>query len=169
MKISITQLNALDQASFVSLLGSIYEHSPWMAERTWQKRSFVDREALLQAFRATLASASEAEQLALIRAHPDLAGKAALRGELTVESTKEQASAGLDQCSPEELARFTELNAAYKQKFAFPFIMAVKNATRAQILQGFETRIKHDLAQEFATALEQINRIAAFRVNDLVE
>jgi 2-oxo-4-hydroxy-4-carboxy-5-ureidoimidazoline decarboxylase len=169
VKISITQLNALDQVSFVSLLGGIYEHSPWMAERTWQKRPFADREAVLQAFRATLASASEAEQLALIRAHPDLAGKAALRGELTVASSKEQASAGLDQCSAKELARFTELNAAYKQKFAFPFIMAVKHATRAQILQGFETRIKHDLAQEFAMALEQINRIAAFRVNDLVE
>lgn len=169
MKISITQLNALDQASFVSLLGDIYEHSPWMAERTWQSRPFADREAVLQAFRATLASASEAEQLALIRAHPDLAGKAALRGELTVASSKEQASAGLDQCSAEELARFTELNAAYQQKFTFPFIMAVKHASRGQILQGFEQRIQQTTAEEFATALEQINCIASLRLTERVD
>lgn len=169
MKKSIAELNTLDQVAFVRFLGGVYEHSPWMAERTWQARPFVGREALLKAFRATLAAASETEQLALIRAHPDLAGRAALRGELTAESSHEQASAGLDQCSPEELARFTELNTAYKHKFAFPFIMAVKNATRAQILQGFEARMSHELAREFATALEQINRIAAFRINDLVD
>lgn len=169
MKISIAALNTLSQAEFVSLLGGIYEHSPWMAERTWQARPFVDHAALLIAFRQTLVAATEAEQLVLIRAHPDLAGKAALRGELTVESSHEQASAGLDQCSPEELARFTELNTAYIDKFAFPFIMAVKNATRAQILQGFEQRIQHPPEQEFVTALEQINRIAAFRLSDLVD
>lgn len=169
MKISVARLNTLDQAEFVRLLGGIYEHSPWMAERTWQARPFADQEALLQAFRATLGKASKAEQLALIRAHPDLAGKMALQGELTVESSKEQASAGLDQCNAEELVRFTELNTAYKQKFAFPFIMAVKNATRAQILQGFEQRIHHSSQQEFATALAEINRIAGYRLSELFE
>lgn len=169
MKQSMNELNALSQTEFVTLFGGVYEHSPWMAERTWQARPFVDREALLRAFRQTLAVATEAEQLALIRAHPDLAGRAALRGELTAESNQEQASAGLDQCSLEELARFTELNTAYKVRFAFPFIMAVKNATRAQILQGFAVRIQHPPEQEFATALEQINRIAAFRLSDLVD
>ncbi|WP_298606968.1 2-oxo-4-hydroxy-4-carboxy-5-ureidoimidazoline decarboxylase [uncultured Thiothrix sp.] len=169
MKISVARLNTLDQAEFVRLLGGIYEHSPWMAERTWQARPFADQEALLQAFRAALGKASKAEQLALIRAHPDLAGKVALQGELTVESSKEQASAGLDQCNAEELVRFTELNTAYKQKFAFPFIMAVKNATRAQILQGFEQRIHHSSQQEFATALAEINRIAGYRLSELFE
>ncbi|TXH70498.1 MAG: 2-oxo-4-hydroxy-4-carboxy-5-ureidoimidazoline decarboxylase [Thiothrix sp.] len=169
MKKTLAELNTLNQAEFVSCLGGIYEHSPWMAERTWQARPFADLDALLSAFRASLAKATEAEQLALIRAHPDLAGKAALRGELTAESNSEQASAGLDQCTPEELARFTALNTAYQQKFGFPFIMAVKNATRAQILQGFEQRIHHKPIDEFSTALEQINRIAAFRLTALIE
>lgn len=169
MKKTMAELNALSQAEFINLLGGVYEHSPWLAERTWQARPFTNHEALLNAFKQNLATATAAEQLALIRAHPDLAGRAALRGELTVESSKEQASAGLDQCSPEELIKFTELNAEYKQKFAFPFIMAVKNATRVQILQGFEQRIQHSPAQEFRMALEEINRIANFRLNDLVE
>lgn len=169
MKLSITVLNALSQAEFVSLLGGIYEHSPWMAERTWQARPFKDHAALLSVFRQTLDSATEAEQLGLIRAHPDLAGKTALRGELTVESNQEQASAGLDQCTVEELALFTALNTAYQAKFTFPFIMAVKGATRTQILAGFEQRIQHSPTEEFTNALEQINRIASFRLSDLVE
>lgn len=169
MKKTIAELNAFSQIAFVSFLGGIYEHSPWMAERSWQLRPFVDQAALIKAFQQSLAAATEAEQLNLIRAHPDLAGRAALRGELTAESNKEQASAGLDQCSPAELARFTELNTVYKQRFAFPFIMAIKNATRAQILQGFEQRIQHRPAEEFATALVEINRIARLRLLDLVE
>lgn len=169
MKKSLAELNTLSQADFVSLLGGVYEHSPWMAERSWQARPFADCASLLSAFRQTLAAATQAEQLALIRAHPDLAGRAALRGELTVESSQEQASAGLDQCSADELARFTALNTAYKQRFGFPFIMAVKQATRMQILQGFEQRIQHSPADEFITALEEVNRIAGFRIADLLE
>lgn len=111
----------------------------------------------------------DSAQLALIRVHPDLAGKAALRGELTAESTREQAGAGLDQLTPDEFARFTELNERYTTRFGFPFIMAVKNATKHQILSGFEQRIDNTPELEFATALEQINRIAAFRIADLVE
>lgn len=168
MKKTMTELNVLKQAEFIYLLGTVYEHSPWVAERSWAARPFADQEHLLAALGASLAQASPSEQLALIRAHPDLAGKAALAGELTTASTSEQASAGLDQCSPEELARFHELNAAYQARFGFPFIMAVKNATRQQILAGFEARIHHTPEQEFAMALEQINRIAAFRVQDLI-
>lgn len=168
MKQTMTALNALSQAEFVHLLGGIYEHSPWVAERTWAARPFTDKENLLAALHETLMQAPATEQLALIQAHPDLAGKAALSGELTAASTHEQASAGLDQCSPEELARFQQLNSAYQARFGFPFIMAVKNATRQQILAGFETRIKHSPEQEFATALAQIQRIAAFRVHDLI-
>lgn len=168
MKHSIAQLNQLDKVTFVDLLGSVYEHSRWVAERAAQARPFADKAALLSAMQQVLADAAEAEQLALIRGHPDLAGKAALRGELTQASTNEQASAGLDQCSPEELARFHELNTRYKERFGFPFIMAVKNATRQQILAGFESRIDHSAEQEFAMALTQINRIALFRINDLI-
>ncbi len=165
---AVSALNALEQPAFVALLGKVYEHSPWVAERTFSNRPFADRETLLQAMRTALANASRDEQLALIRAHPDLAGKAALRGELTAESTREQAGAGLDQCSPAELARFHQLNDAYKARFGFPFIMAVKNASKEHILAGFEARINNSLDDEFATALVQINRIAGFRVNDLV-
>ncbi|QQZ29362.1 2-oxo-4-hydroxy-4-carboxy-5-ureidoimidazoline decarboxylase [Thiothrix subterranea] len=169
MKTSLSALNQLDQAAFVALLGGVYEHSPWMAERSFAYLPFADVDALLQAMRATLAQADHDEQLALIRAHPDLAGKAALRGELTAESTREQAGAGLDQLTPDEFARFTELNERYTTRFGFPFIMAVKNATKHQILSGFEQRIDNTPELEFATALEQINRIAAFRIADLVE
>ena len=168
MKYTIDSLNALNQADFVKLLGGVYEHSPWVAERAYPAKPFADREALLTAMRDSLAQASYEEQLALIRAHPDLAGKAALRGELTAASSNEQASAGLDQCSPEELAHFHDLNARYKERFEFPFIMAVKNATRQQILEGFETRINNSKSEEFVMALSQINRIAMFRVNDLI-
>lgn len=168
MKKTMAALNALSQTEFIALLGGVYEHSPWVAERSWAVRPFADHESLLAALRQTLAQAKPAEQLTLIRAHPDLAGKAALAGELTAASSREQASAGLDQCSPEELARFHELNTAYQARFGFPFIMAVKNATRQQILAGFESRLAHSPEQEFATALAQINRIAAFRVQDLI-
>ncbi|MEB4593215.1 2-oxo-4-hydroxy-4-carboxy-5-ureidoimidazoline decarboxylase [Candidatus Thiothrix sp. Deng01] len=169
MKTSIATLNQLNQAAFVALLGGVYEHSPWMAERCSAQAPFADVEALLQAMRATLAAASHQEQLALLRAHPDLAGKAALRGELTAESTREQAGAGLGTLTPDEFARFTALNEGYQARFGFPFIMAVKNASKHQILGGFEQRIDHTPEAEFTMALEQVNRIAAFRIADLIE
>lgn len=169
MKISITELNQLDREAFVALLGGVYEHSPWIAEHSITQQPFADLDALLQAMQKTLALASHDEQLALIRAHPDLAGKAAMRGELTTESTREQAGAGLDDLTADEFARLTELNESYQARFGFPFIMAVKNAHKHQIISGFEQRIKHAPEVEFATALEQINRIAAFRIADLIE
>lgn len=169
MKIAITDLNRLDREAFVALLGGVYEHSPWVAERSFAQQPFAAVDALLQAMRTTLAVASHDEQLALIRAHPDLAGKAAMRGELTAESTREQAGAGLGQLTPDEFARFTDFNECYKTRFGFPFIMAVKNATKYQIINGFEQRIDNTPEAEFATALEQINRIAAFRIADLIE
>ncbi|MHC3973289.1 2-oxo-4-hydroxy-4-carboxy-5-ureidoimidazoline decarboxylase, partial [Pseudomonas aeruginosa] len=106
-------------------------------------------------------------QLALINAHPDLAGKAAIRGELTASSTSEQAGAGIHECSAEEFARFTELNDAYKARFGFPFIKAVKGSNRHQILAAFEERIQHSADEEFATALAEINKIALFRLQQL--
>ncbi|WP_108445634.1 2-oxo-4-hydroxy-4-carboxy-5-ureidoimidazoline decarboxylase [Halomonas denitrificans] len=157
----------LDQARFVEQYGEIYEHSPWVAELAWQQglgREQDTPEGLAEAMGRVLAGASPERQLEVIRAHPDLAGKAAIAGELTDDSTREQAGAGLDQCTPEEMARFERLNAAYKKKFGFPFVMAVKGNDRHDILAAFETRLDNDQAEERRTAVEQINRIARFRL-----
>ncbi|SFU76200.1 2-oxo-4-hydroxy-4-carboxy-5-ureidoimidazoline decarboxylase [Halomonas korlensis] len=157
----------LDKADFLAAYGDIYEHSPWIAERAWENGLEARHDspaALATAMGQALSSASAEHQLEVIRAHPDLAGKAAIAGGLTDDSTREQAGAGLDQCSPEELARFERLNEAYKAKFGFPFVMAVKGSDRYAILDAFETRLENDPAEERRTAVEQINRIARFRL-----
>lgn len=157
----------LDQARFVEQYGEIYEHSPWVAGLAWQQGLGSEQdtpEGLAEAMGRVLTAASPERQLEVIRAHPDLAGKAAIAGELTDDSTREQAGAGLDQCTPEEMARFERLNAAYKEKFGFPFVMAVKGNDRHDILAAFETRLENDPAEERRTAVEQINRIARFRL-----
>ncbi|MDR5901938.1 2-oxo-4-hydroxy-4-carboxy-5-ureidoimidazoline decarboxylase [Halomonas icarae] len=162
----------LDKAAFVAAYGDIYEHSPWVAELAWDRGLNTDHDSpagLAMAMSEILTSASAERQLEVIRAHPDLAGKAAVAGELTDDSTREQAGAGLDQCSPEEMARFERLNEAYKTKFGFPFVMAVKGNDRHAILQAFETRLDNDLAEERRTAVEQINRIARFRLEARAE
>lgn len=156
--------------AYMDLYGGIYEHSPWIAEAAWQSRSgdSLDHlEALHAAMKAAVDAADQDPKLALIRAHPDLAGKAAQRGELTSESRSEQAGAGLDQCSAEEFADFQSLNAAYKEKFGFPFIIAVKGLDRAAILAAFRARLTHDQETEFDTAITQIHRIALLRLSDL--
>ncbi|TFH86041.1 2-oxo-4-hydroxy-4-carboxy-5-ureidoimidazoline decarboxylase [Billgrantia azerbaijanica] len=159
--------SSLDRDAFVDGYGDIYEHSPWVAADTWM-RGLTTREdtpsGLAAAMGRTLREAPPERQLEVIRAHPDLAGKAAIAGELTDDSTREQAGAGLDQCTPEEMARFERLNAAYKAKFAFPFVMAVKGSDRHAILAAFETRLENSLEEERRTAIEQINRIARFRL-----
>ncbi|MDR5891252.1 2-oxo-4-hydroxy-4-carboxy-5-ureidoimidazoline decarboxylase [Halomonas mongoliensis] len=157
----------LDRAAFVASYGEIYEHSPWVAELAWEQglNEAHDRpEALATLMGEMLESASPERQLEVIRAHPDLAGKAALAGTLTDDSTREQAGAGLDQCSPEELACFERLNEAYKEKFGFPFVMAVKGSDRFAILDAFEVRLENTPAEERRTAVAQINRIALFRL-----
>ncbi len=161
---------SLSEQAFVDRFGGVYEHSPWVAQRTWQHGldgSHSQVVVLGAAMADTLDKASKAEQLSLIRAHPDLAGKAALKGELTSDSTDEQASAGLDQCSREELARFEQLNSAYKARFDMPFIMAVRGSDRHQILAGFEERLKNEPVTEFKRALQEINRIALLRLETL--
>jgi len=150
----------------------LYEHSPWVAERTFQAgiSDHMDTpESLSEVLASTMLQASKQEQLELIRAHPDLAGKAAARGSLTEESNTEQSSAGLDQCSSQELADFHRLNDAYKAKFDFPFIMAVKNSNRHKILAAFEQRLEHDTETEFKTALTEINKIARLRLQAVFE
>lgn len=150
---------------FVGLYGGIYEHSAWVAEEAWDSADHrVDTGSLAEDFARCVDDAPYEAKLALIRAHPDLAGKAAISGELTDESTCEQTAAGIDQCTPEEFETFHSLNAAYKQKFGFPFVMAVRNSNRQDILEAFRTRLENDNETEFATAISEIHKIARLRL-----
>jgi 2-oxo-4-hydroxy-4-carboxy-5-ureidoimidazoline decarboxylase len=151
---------------FVKRYGGIYEHSPWVAEqvRVLLEDTVADADLLATLMADCVDNASVEKQLELIRAHPDLAGKAQVAGELTAASTAEQSSAGLDQCTAEEYEKFQALNAAYRKKFDFPFIMAVRNSTRAEILEAFAQRIENDYAREFETALVEIHKIAGLRL-----
>lgn len=165
-RLSLADLCALDQQTFTACLAGIYEHSPWIPERTYANRPFASRDALQQALAQTLDAASDAEKLALIRLHPELAGKAAVQGDLTDDSKREQSGAGLEQCSPDEFATIQRLNAEYGMKFGFPFIIAVKGLARHEIIAAMTRRIGHRQAEEFAEALAQIKRIAAFRLRE---
>ena len=161
---TVVEVNALTAAAFEKAFGDVAEHSPWVARNAAGDRPFVSRESMIRAFREAVLSASETAQLALIRAHPDLATKA----RLTDDSTREQAQAGLGTLSKEEFSRFTHLNDLYKSKFDFPFIFAVKGATKQQILASFAERVNHSKEDEFAMALEQVCRIFRFRIADRV-
>lgn len=164
----IETANALDRTAFVRAFGGIFEHSPWVAERACRKRPFKSIGTLHEAMMATVWEAPAASQMALLRAHPELAGKAALRGELTADSTVEQSGAGLDQCSAEELVRLTTLNAEYSAKFGFPFILAVKGYGRAGILREFARRVELEPSVEFDEALKQVARITRARLDALL-
>ena len=162
----------MTKEEFVSWYGSIYEHSPWIAEQAWESGlgSVHDSvEGLSEAMREVVDNADVKLQLGLIRAHPDLAGKAAVRGELTQESSNEQASAGIDQCSNDEFDRFQRYNRSYKEKFQFPFVMAVKGSSRTVILEAFEQRLDNNYEEEFARALAEIHKIARLRLESMVD
>jgi len=161
-------LSALDQHTFTDTLAAIYEHSPWIAERSWTLRPFASRDAVHQALAQTLDAASDAEKLGLIKAHPELAGKAAVRGELTDDSLREQSGAGLGHCSAEEFATISRINREYGEKFGFPFIIAVKGLDRADIIAAMQRRLAHSREAEFIEALAQIKRIAAFRLAEKI-
>lgn len=165
---SIADLSALSQADFVARLGDIFEHSPWVAERAWSARPFANLDALHAAMVAAVEAAAEAEQLALIRAHPELAGKEAAAGTLTAASTGEQRGAGLDQCTAAELARLRRLNADYRERFGFPFVIAVKGLGRDDILSALDARLANDRATEFRACLGQIAQIGRFRLQALL-
>jgi OHCU decarboxylase len=160
----------MSRPDFVARFGGVYEHSPWIAE-VLHDRGLTpaedSSEDLADAMAAVLAQADQAAKIALIRAHPDLAGRAAIAGEMTDASKSEQAGAGLDRCSPEEFHRFQELNEAYKVKFGFPFILAVGGRKRDEILAAFEERLGNDHDTEFATALDEVNKIARMRLEAL--
>jgi 2-oxo-4-hydroxy-4-carboxy-5-ureidoimidazoline decarboxylase len=166
--ISADELQRLERERFVELFGGVFEHAPWVAERAFAAGPFHGIEGLHGAMIEAMRRAPREQQLALIRAHPDLAGRAAIAGALTAASSAEQASAGLDQCTPSEFERFRELNDKYKEKFCFPFILAVKGRTRAEILAAFEQRLNNSVEAEFEEALNQIARIVRFRLEDLV-
>lgn len=155
----------MDRQAFIARFGGIYEHSPWVAEQVAELEPSVDDVPRLAELMADCVDNADTEQqLALIRAHPDLAGKAQIAGELTADSTAEQSSAGLDQCSKVEYEKFQALNDAYKDKFGFPFVMAVRGSSREEILDAFSKRLKNDYELEFETALEEIHKIARLRL-----
>jgi 2-oxo-4-hydroxy-4-carboxy-5-ureidoimidazoline decarboxylase len=165
---TLQQINAMDRAALTRLLGGIFEHSPWVAERAADKRPFVSVEQLHAAMVAEIEAAGLEAQLRLIRAHPELAGKAAVRGELTEESTREQSGAGLNSCSPEEFEKLQRLNAAYNERFGFPFIVAVRGHTRESIIALFEQRLANSREAEIRECLRQIYLIGRFRLEDLL-
>ncbi len=162
--ISLSDVNAMSPQAFLDAFGDVAEHSPWVAREASAFRPYASRDAMVRHFENAVRAANRAAQLALIRAHPDLATKA----KLTDDSTKEQAGAGLNTLTAEEFARFTDLNTRYKQRFGFPFIFAVKGATKHMILESFEQRVGNEPEAEFATALQQVCRIFRFRIEDRV-
>ncbi len=171
MPLTLEQLNAADRAAFTAALDGTYEHSPWIAERAWSMRPFATLAQLRQALVQVVRDAGVEPQLALIRAHPELAGKAMVSQTLTAESTNEQGKAGLTDCSAEELATLQRLNAEYKARFGFPFILAVRGPrgsglTKAQIIATFERRSQHPPDFERNECLRNIHRIAEIRLDD---
>lgn len=158
----------MEHGEFTRALGAVFEHSPWVAERAWAARPSKSMEDLHTAMVGAVRLASRNEQLALLRAHPDLAGKAARAGTMSAASLAEQSSAGLDRLTDEEYEQFSRLNAAYREKFGFPFIIAVRRHTRASILAAFESRLAHTVEQEIETALAQVFDIARMRLETLL-
>jgi 2-oxo-4-hydroxy-4-carboxy-5-ureidoimidazoline decarboxylase len=161
---TLDAINAMSVEDFVAAFGDVAEQSPWMAHQAAEARPFASRDALVAAFEAALRRSDETSQLALIRAHPDLA----TRAKLTQDSSREQADAGLDSLTPEEFSRFTDCNKAHWEKYGFPFIFAVKGATKHDILAAFTVRNGNTLAAERAVTLDQICRIYRLRIEDRV-
>jgi 2-oxo-4-hydroxy-4-carboxy-5-ureidoimidazoline decarboxylase len=168
MPLGAADLSKLSQAEFVAQVGGVYEKSPWVAERAHASAPFESLAALKTRLQQVVDDASHEEQLALLCAHPDLAGKAAVAGELTAESTEEQARAGLGSLTSDEMARFVKLNDTYKAKFGFPFILAVRNASKGTILGSFERRVHNSRGSEFAEALSQVHKIAWMRLRTII-
>jgi 2-oxo-4-hydroxy-4-carboxy-5-ureidoimidazoline decarboxylase len=167
--VSLQGLNSSDQAGFIAALGDIYEHAPWVAQAVYGQRPFATLKALHEAMMAAVRAAPPDQQLALINGHPDLAGKATRADTMTSDSKAEQASVGLDRLSEAEFARFHQLNDAYRKKFAIPFIICVRRHSKDSILRQFELRLQNESAAETQTALSEIFRIAALRLDQRVE
>ncbi|HXB21657.1 MAG TPA: 2-oxo-4-hydroxy-4-carboxy-5-ureidoimidazoline decarboxylase [Candidatus Solibacter sp.] len=161
---NIDELNSLPRDGFVATLGWVFEHSPWVAERAWERRPFPDLEHLHAAMTAEVERATCDEQLILLRAHPDLG----TRARISTASASEQSGAGLDRLTPEEYRQLLSRNTAYREKFGFPFLYAVKGSTRHDILQALHQRLGATPPEEFRQALNQVYRIALFRLQDII-
>ncbi|MEO0574101.1 MAG: 2-oxo-4-hydroxy-4-carboxy-5-ureidoimidazoline decarboxylase [Pseudomonadota bacterium] len=160
----------MQHADFMATFGGVYEHSPWIAETLYSdglRERHDDVDGLAQALAHIVDTAGVDRGLALINAHPDLAGKAAVAGELTAESTSEQSAAGIQQCTPEEFERFNSLNDRYKRRFGMTFVMAVRFSNRHEILDAFERRLEHDANEEYQQAITEIHQIAYWRLETI--
>jgi len=167
--LTVPDVNRMSAPQFRGTLGGVFEHSPWIAERARAARPFASLEALHAAMVRVVRGASRQEQLALLRAHPDLAGRAARAGTLSAASLAEQSSAGLDRLTDEEHERFGRLNAGYREKFGFPFIIAARRQDKAAILAAFERRLGNTVEEEIEAALAQVFDIARLRLDALVK
>lgn len=163
---TIAGINALSREDFVCIIGPVFEHSPWIAESTWTRRPFSSLDHLHQALCASVRSSPQAKQIDLIRAHPDLVDRAAA---LTQASTSEQASAGLDKLTSDEVALFQKFNQDYRDKFNFPFVICARLNEKESILEGFRARLKNSRQKEIKAALAEIEKIAYLRLQDIIE
>jgi OHCU decarboxylase len=168
MKHALAGLNAASDADFIAACGGFFEHSPWVAERAAARRPFASRDDLLRAMCEAVDAATEEEKMALIRAHPDLVGRLARQGRLTRESTAEQAAAGLLGLTPGDVAAFERLNAAYRERFDFPFIICARENKKDAILAAIPVRLENTRQAEIAAALGEIYKIARLRLSDAV-
>lgn len=166
--LTLAQVNALDRPGFVVAFGHLFEGSPWIVEAAWDARPFATLDTLQDALVAVMYAAPVERQVALIQSHPDLVGRAALAGTLTPASTGEQAAAGLDQLTPDEIVTFTRLNAEYRQRFGFPFVICARENKKESILAGFAQRMSHTRDDEITTALGEITKICRLRLLDTI-
>ncbi len=166
---TLQELNRLDQDAFVEQLGDIFEHSPWVARETWKRRPFSSLDDLHRAMVEAMMQAPHRQQLELMRAHPQLTGRVADQRDLTDASRGEQASAGLDACTPEQKAELSELNCKYFTRHGFPFIVAVKGLSVCDILEQMKQRVGRSTAEEFDENLRQIARIARLRLQERLD
>jgi 2-oxo-4-hydroxy-4-carboxy-5-ureidoimidazoline decarboxylase len=166
--LSLSELNEMDRSSFVSRIGWVYEYSPWVAEKAWEHRPFANLDALHSAMKAVVLAAPAEKRLALIKGHPDLAGRLAKLGQLTDASNREQAEAGLDKLTPDLALELDRGNKAYREKFGFPFVICACLNDASMILAAMANRLKQEPETEVALALEEISKIARFRLMDVI-
>ncbi len=166
--VDLSALSIMNKTDFVAALEGIFEHSPWVAEAAWDNRPFADHAELKQALMSAMWNANKEQLLKLICAHPELAGKAAIAGDMTDASINEQANAGLSQCTPEQLATIQKLNKDYLLKFGWPFVIAVRGMNVSSIIDAITTRLTHSAEEEFEQALTQIGLIASLRLEGLL-
>jgi 2-oxo-4-hydroxy-4-carboxy-5-ureidoimidazoline decarboxylase len=168
-KTALTVVNTMSEAAFNAIFGRVFEHSPWIAERSLARRPFASRRAMHQAMCDVVEKASRDEKIALLRAHPELAGKEAQSGSLTPESTNEQLKAGLHALSQDEMARIARLNRFHAEKFGFPFIIAARLNSKERIFAELERRNGLDVESELHACIEQVYLITQLRIDDLIE